>query len=285
MSTPSWSDLVQIIAPTKVAAGGVARGTLSLATAFSGLLFLSAGRLSASGPSSGIIIRGRRYTYDSTNNRPVPQPGSILLAQDNTTAGNLTTLNGAPGTNISTKSITNAVNNGSGAIRLTVTGHGYTNVDGAAYVVASVGGVTNANGQWNINVINANTIDLIGSTFASSYTSGGTIAPANQVTLTSATGFAGNLTCCITDSTSAPTRCEFQQTSKIASTTLTFDRPLANAAIVSGDSISNSALVLPALAIDGGAGNTNFEVIFDNGLEATIAYVVQAYAQTLNSIG
>jgi hypothetical protein len=60
-----------------------------------------------------------------------------------------------------------------GAIRLTVTGHGYRNGDWVN--VASVGGVPNATGQWLISVYDANHFDLLGSTFSGAYTSGGTV--------------------------------------------------------------------------------------------------------------
>lgn len=70
------------------------------------------------------------------------------------------------------KNVTGAITNGSGAIRLTVVAHGW--VTGDEINVATVGGVPNATGQWIITVIAANTIDLIGSTFGGTYTSGGT---------------------------------------------------------------------------------------------------------------
>jgi hypothetical protein len=70
------------------------------------------------------------------------------------------------------KTITGAVNNGSGLIRITATGHGYTTGD--AIGIYGVGGTTEANGAWDITVIDANTFDLQGSTFTNAYTSGGT---------------------------------------------------------------------------------------------------------------
>lgn len=70
------------------------------------------------------------------------------------------------------KTITNAVDNGSGLIRLTITGHGYTTNDWT--VVESVGGTTEANNTWIVTVIDPNTIDLQGSAFVNAYTSGGT---------------------------------------------------------------------------------------------------------------
>lgn len=69
------------------------------------------------------------------------------------------------------KAVTGAVDNGAGLIRLTVTGHGYTTGD--RIIVDSVGGVANAHGSWIVTVIDANTIDLQGSTFAGTFTSGG----------------------------------------------------------------------------------------------------------------
>jgi len=70
------------------------------------------------------------------------------------------------------KPITNAINNGGGLIRLTITGHGYsgsTKVD-----VTGVIGTTEANGiGWAITVVDANTIDLTGSSFSHAYVSGG----------------------------------------------------------------------------------------------------------------
>lgn len=72
----------------------------------------------------------------------------------------------------STKTITGAANNGAGAIRITAVAHGFET--GYAITIASVGGTTEANGQWYITKIGADTFDLIGSTFANLYTAGGT---------------------------------------------------------------------------------------------------------------
>jgi hypothetical protein len=109
--------------------------------------------------------------------------------------------------------------------------------------------------------------------------------PTAAVTLTSATGFGGNQYVCITDNATTPTRVEFHHTSKVASTTLTMDRNLANTSIVSGDTITNNALVCAPLWIDGTPSSGNIEVVFDYGLEVnSSAVVVEAFAQTLNSI-
>ena len=69
------------------------------------------------------------------------------------------------------KRITNAVNNGSGLVRLTITAHGYST--GYAVTTTNVNGVPGANGTFLVTVINANTFDLQGSVFSGAYVSGG----------------------------------------------------------------------------------------------------------------
>lgn len=70
------------------------------------------------------------------------------------------------------KTITNAVNNGSGLIRITATGHGYATNDHV--LIEGVVGTIEANGEWKITIIDANTFDLVGSAFVNAYVSGGT---------------------------------------------------------------------------------------------------------------
>lgn len=71
--------------------------------------------------------------------------------------------------------ISNAADNGSGLIRLTVAStSGWTTGD--YKTIADVGGTTEANGSWTITVVNGTTIDLQGSTFSNTYTSGGYVA-------------------------------------------------------------------------------------------------------------
>ncbi|MDD2709802.1 MAG: hypothetical protein PHV34_17605 [Verrucomicrobiae bacterium] len=81
---------------------------------------------------------------------------------------------GTTGRVAESKTVSGAANNGAGLIRLTVTGHGFA--DGCRVTVANVGGVSAATGDWVIAVIDANTIDLVGSTFSGTYTTGGTAA-------------------------------------------------------------------------------------------------------------
>ncbi len=81
------------------------------------------------------------------------------------------------------KAVTGAANNGAGLIRLTVVGHGWST--GHEVVVDRVGGISNASGRWTITVIDANTIDLQGSTWAGTYTSGGSAGRVYSIVSTS----------------------------------------------------------------------------------------------------
>lgn len=59
-----------------------------------------------------------------------------------------------------------------GRIRLPITGHGYS--DGDLIGVRGVRGLKGANGDWTIAVVDANTIELIGSSGSGVYSGGGT---------------------------------------------------------------------------------------------------------------
>ena len=69
-------------------------------------------------------------------------------------------------------SITGAADNGSGAIRLTVS-NSYSDDD--ICIVHDVAGTTEANSTWKLENVTATTVDLVGSTFSNAYTSGGKI--------------------------------------------------------------------------------------------------------------
>jgi len=73
--------------------------------------------------------------------------------------------------------ISNAADNGSGAIRITTaTPHGF--VSGDSIYITGVTGTTEANGVWTIQVIDSVTFDLRNSTFTNAYIAGGTASPA-----------------------------------------------------------------------------------------------------------
>lgn len=96
------------------------------------------------------------------------KPGLTLEALDSIAPGIIT--------------ISGAADNGSGAIRLTLsglsagTGLGHTNLATENTVeVYGVTGTTEANGNWRFTIIDPTHIDLIGSTFTNAYSSGGQI--------------------------------------------------------------------------------------------------------------
>lgn len=87
------------------------------------------------------------------------------------TTGNGVTVNVGPN-----RVITNAVNNGSGLIRITAANHGFSEAE--SIYIAGVTGTTEANGTWLISYVDANNFDLRGSAFVNAYVAGGTASPA-----------------------------------------------------------------------------------------------------------
>jgi hypothetical protein len=103
-----------------------------------------------------------------------------------------------------TISVTGAVNDGTGKVKLTVSStSGWTTND--VKVVSGVVGTTEANGRWKITVVDSTHITLQGSTFANAYVSGG-IVSSIALTLTNVQGAkiygAGRFTTGITLATS-----------------------------------------------------------------------------------
>lgn len=70
-----------------------------------------------------------------------------------------------------TSAVSGAADNGSGAIRLTAVGHGFQSDD--SVTVSGVDGTIEANGTFNVTVIDADAFDLNGTSFTNAYTSGG----------------------------------------------------------------------------------------------------------------
>jgi hypothetical protein len=83
--------------------------------------------------------------------------------------------NQLPGTDpnaVTYRTVTGAANNGIGLIRLTIaTTNGM--ITGQNVIVQDVSGVSSANGNWRITVMNTTQIDLQGSVFSGAYISGG----------------------------------------------------------------------------------------------------------------
>lgn len=114
------------------------------------------------------------YDWAQDKWTPLEITGEYLanLARPGTTLESLDAI--APGI----ITISGATNNGSGAIRLTIstTSNAFTDLSiENSVVVYGVTGTTEANGTWPFSIINATHIDLTGSTFSNSYSSGGAI--------------------------------------------------------------------------------------------------------------
>ncbi len=103
------------------------------------------------------------------------------------------------GTNdtVTSITITNAINNGSGLIQITTSSTSSPQfVTGKQITVANVTGTTEANGVWTVTKINNTTYDLQGSTFTNAYVSGG-------IMTTTAAQIQADITTGVTNMTSA----------------------------------------------------------------------------------
>lgn len=118
-------------------------------------------------PTTGIPIPGNTLRITENNNYRVTQE----------TGEPPYGTNQLPGTDpnaVTFRTISNAFNNGSGGIRLTVnTTNGM--ITGQDVTIGDVLGTTEANGNWTITVVSANTVDLNNSSFTNAYLSGGYI--------------------------------------------------------------------------------------------------------------
>lgn len=146
---------------------------------------------------------------------------------------------------------------------------------------------TPSGGAGSVYVVHSNTVSAFQDTTAASNLT--TLSatpgiPGNIISLTSGTGFAAGQFCGIIDSTTTPGVIEFTRTSKISGTTLTLDRNLENTAIASGNTITNNAIIIPPIWLDGVQQQGDIEIVFDNGAETTVAYAAEVWMQTLNSI-
>ena len=127
----------------------------------------------------------------------IPIPGNTLRITENDdyrvmqqTGAPNGSLNELPGTDqnaITYRIISNAIDNGSGLVRLLVnTTSGM--ITGQQVTIGEVVGTTEANGNWTITVISLTEVDLDGSTFVNAYISGGYVVnnpalPYNNVTV------------------------------------------------------------------------------------------------------
>ena len=119
-------------------------------------------------PRTGIPIPGNTMRITEDDEYRVTQ-------QTGAPNGSLNELPGTDPNAVTYRTISNAINNGSGRIRLTVnTTNGM--ITGQNVTIGDVVGTTEANGNWTITVINLTTVDLDNSTFTNAYSSGGYIA-------------------------------------------------------------------------------------------------------------
>ena len=129
--------------------------------------------------SSDNRVTSGQNTTDPRTGIPVPGGNTRITQTDDVRSTQQTGeapfgTNQLPGTNpnaVTYRTVSNAQNNGSGLIRLTInTTNGM--ITGQRVVIQEVGGVP-ANGNWAISVVDINNIDLQSSTFSGTYTSGG----------------------------------------------------------------------------------------------------------------
>lgn len=116
-------------------------------------------------PITGIPIPGNTMRITENDDYRVTQ-------QTGEPPGGKNTLPGTDPNAVTYRVISNAADNGSGLIRLTVnTTSGV--ITGQQVTVGDVVGTTEANGNWTITVISLTEIDLQNSAFANAYVSGG----------------------------------------------------------------------------------------------------------------
>ncbi len=116
-------------------------------------------------PTTGIPIPGTTMRITENDDYRVTQ-------QTGEPPGGKNTLPGTDPNAVTYRVISNAADNGSGLIRLTVnTTSGM--ITGQQVTIGDVVGTTEANGNWTITVISLTEIDLQNSTFANAYASGG----------------------------------------------------------------------------------------------------------------
>ena len=133
-------------------------------------------------PITGIPIPGTTMRITENDDFRVTQ-------QTGEPPGGKNTLPGTDPNAVTYRVISNAADNGAGLIRLTVnTTSGM--ITGQQVTVADIIGTTEANGNWTITVISLTEVDLVGSTFANAYSSGGYVVnnpalPYNNTTIPS----------------------------------------------------------------------------------------------------
>jgi hypothetical protein len=120
--------------------------------------------------ATGIPVQGGDLRVTSSGGAQTSDPRVTQMTGEG--SGGTSQLPGTDPNAVTYRTITNAANNGSGLIRLTVaTTNGL--ITNQQVTVREVEGATSANGNWTITVVNTTQIDLQSSSFSGSYTSGG----------------------------------------------------------------------------------------------------------------
>lgn len=120
--------------------------------------------------ATGIPVQGGDLRVTSSGGVQTSDPRVTQMTGEG--SGGTNQLPGTDPNAVTYRTITNAANNGSGLIRLTVaTTNGL--ITNQQVTVREVEGATSANGNWTITVVNTTQIDLQSSSFSGSYTSGG----------------------------------------------------------------------------------------------------------------
>ncbi len=126
----------------------------------------------------GVAIFGQNHSLKASTNRV------FLSLQINDTVDGSPTAPGLPadfqgfngnenlGLPFNAKLITACVSGTSSHPKLTVTGHGFTENQWVTVGVESGSGVTGVAGDWQVHVVDANTIELQGTTFGGTFTAG-----------------------------------------------------------------------------------------------------------------
>jgi hypothetical protein len=120
--------------------------------------------------ATGIPVQAGDTRVTSFNNIATEDPR--VTQETGVANGSLNQLPGTDPNAITFRNVLNVTNNGIGVIRLTLnTTSGMTT--GQQVTVQEIEGVTAANGNWIVTVINFSQVDLQNSNFSGAYTSGG----------------------------------------------------------------------------------------------------------------
>lgn len=181
--------------------------------------------------------------------------------------------------------VSGAANNGSGLVRITTTyAHGLqtsdivwisgvTGTGGLTAAVAPTSG-TGAGGVWTVTAVGSTTFDLVGSTFAGTYTSGGIVAYTDAALLHApfvvrwGVGAAGdNIKCCMVNVTGAGTL----YTPSLTADEFLSDIPGASI-IATSSNMTTKTVVNGSVGGVGGCADFTFTSVSGTTVEALVFY-------------